>query len=227
MTCKSYTGRANINIYNGDCMEFMRESKIKYNLAIIDPPYGLNESKADFKSRGVSSKKWKKAKPKIYDIKDWDKEPPTKEYFYNLFENSLNAIVFGANHFIENIPNANSSSWVVWDKDTSGDFADCEIAWTSFNKAIRLVKFVWSGFRKCEIVERQHPTQKPVALYKWLLTNYAKPNDRILDTHGGSMSIAIACWDLGFDLDIIELDKDYYDKAVQRFERHINQKQIF
>jgi site-specific DNA-methyltransferase (adenine-specific) len=197
-----------------------------FDLAIVDPPYGIGESKSNFESRGVSSAKWKRGKPKIYEKKDWDNEAPNIEYWNELMRVSKNQIVWGANHFISKIP-YDSSCWLVWDKDTSGDYADCEIAWTSFKTTIRRVKLTWSGFRKCEVVDRFHPTQKPVALYKWILDKYAKQGDKILDTHLGSGSIAIACHDYGFDLTACELDKEYFDKAIERINNHKLQQRLF
>jgi site-specific DNA-methyltransferase (adenine-specific) len=212
MTCKSYTGKANINIYNGDCMEFMKDKPAKsYDLAICDPPYGIDIN------HNIGRRK--NDKPSNHKKVTWDSVIPNKEYFNSLFFISENQIIWGGNYF--ELPP--TKCFMIWNKPQMSDlvsFAMCEYAWSSFNTTAKV-------FHNTYIDSKIHPTQKPVALYKWLLTNYAKPNDKILDTHGGSMSIAIACWDLGFDLDIIELDKDYYDKAVQRFERHINQKQIF
>jgi site-specific DNA-methyltransferase (adenine-specific) len=217
-----------IKITNEDNMLLMARYPDNYfDLAIVDPPYGIGESNKNFESRGVSSEKWKRAKPKKYEKKDWDNFAPNKNYFIELQRVSKNQIIWGANHFIENIPNANSSCWVVWDKDNSGDFADCEIALTTFKSAIRKIKLLWSGFRKCENVERSHPTQKPILLYKWLIDKYAKENDKILDTHLGSGSIAIACHDYGFELTACELDKEYYDKAMQRIVNHTNQTKLF
>ena len=212
MTCKSYTGRANINIYNGDCMEFMKDKPAKsYDLAICDPPYGIDIN------HNIGRRK--NYKPSNHKKVTWDSVIPNKEYFNSLFFISENQIIWGGNYF--ELPP--TKCFMIWNKPQMSDlvsFAMCEYAWSSFNTTAKV-------FHNTYIDSKIHPTQKPVALYKWLLTNYAKQGDKILDTHGGSMSIAIACWDLGFDLDIIELDKDYYDKAVQRFERHINQKQIF
>ncbi len=213
MTCKSYTGRANINIYNGDCMEFMKDKPAKsYDLAICDPPYGIEIEQRIYK-----------------DDKKWDIKIPSKEYFINLFQISNNQIIWGGNYFLEYL--YSTKCFITWDKKITDThtFSMIEFAWTSFDTCAKTFYMPPPGHRGFYKIDgiRQHPTQKPVALYKWLLTNYAKEGDKILDTHGGSMSIAIACWDLGFDLDIIELDKDYYDKAVERFERHINQKQLF
>lgn len=212
MTCKSYTGTANINIYNGDCMEFMKDKPAKsYDLAICDPPYGLEINHNIGRRKNDKHSNHKKV--------TWDNVTPNKDYFENLFLHSENQIIWGGNYF--ELPP--TKCFMIWNKPQMSElvsFAMCEYAWSSFNTTAKVFNYTY-------IDSKIHPTQKPVALYKWLLSNYAKQGDKILDTHGGSMSIAIACWDLGFDLDIIELDKDYYDKAVQRFERHINQKQIF
>jgi site-specific DNA-methyltransferase (adenine-specific) len=208
-------------------MEAMKEFPDNYfELAIVDPPYGIGESNSNFKSRGVSSEKWKRGKPKIYQNKDWDNESPSEIYWNELFRISKNQIVWGANHFISKIP-YDSSCWVVWDKDTSGDFADCEIAWTSFKTAIRKIKLTWSGFRKCESVDRFHPTQKPIKLYKWILKNYAKEGDKILDTHLGSGSSRIAAWDMGFDFWGYELDSEYFEAQEKRFNNFKMQGKLF
>lgn len=210
-----------------DCIEYMEQFPDKhFDLAIVDPPYGIGESKSNFVSRGVSSAKWKRAKPKVYQKKEWDNSAPNDTYFTELLRISKNQIIWGANHFISKIP-FDSSCWVIWDKDTSGDYADCEIAWTSFNTAIRKIKLVWSGFRKCENVDRFHPTQKPVALYKWLLKNYAKEGDKILDTHLGSGSSRIAAYDMGFDFYATELDKDYFEAQEKRFNNFKMQGKLF
>jgi site-specific DNA-methyltransferase (adenine-specific) len=226
MTVKQYTGRANINIYHGDCMEFMKDKPAKsYELCIVDPPYGIG---ADVKNNGKNSDRHEKtslAKINIYKKTNWDNFVPNNNYFENLYNISIKQIIWGANYF------GLSGGMLYWHKDvTMPTYSSGELAWLSWLNKIDFVNITWHGMLQNDMQNkeiRQHPTQKPVALYKWLLQNYAKEGDKILDTHGGSMSIAIACWDLGFDLDIIELDKDYYDKAVERFERHINQKQLF
>jgi len=205
-------------------MEAMRKMPDNaYDLAIIDCPYGIKEGSEKIKSRHHSQKKYK--------VSDWDNSAPDEEYFNELFRVSKNQIIWGANHFISRIP-IDSSCWVVWDKDTGNcDFADAELAWTSFKTAVRVFKFTWNGFRQGYVNKekqiRIHPTQKPVKLYEWLLTNYAKEGDKILDTHLGSMSIAIACHNLKFDLDGWELDEDYYKAGVERFEKHKRQLQLF
>jgi len=224
---------SNITLLNCDCMIYMATLPDKaFELAIVDPPYGIGED-GERSNRIKPAGKYMSADPnkKRYDIKNWDKSPPNNIYFNELIRVSKNQIIWGANHFIENIPNANSSCWVVWYKagQTGGtDFADCELAYTSFKKAVRYFKYDWTGFGAINAKEiRIHPTQKPVALYKWLLHNYAKPGDRILDTHGGSRSLAIACHQMGFDHVSCELDEDYHRDSVKRFKEQTMQQSLF
>ena len=212
-------------MHNADCMDFMRELPDKYyDLAIVDPPYGIGFDGEVKEMANNNSKKWKSAKGKNYTRKSWDCETPSKEYFTELFRVSKNQIVWGGNYF--DLPQ--SSGWIFWNKGVAKDFtlSPGELAWTSFNKSVDMVELLWAGFRKCEETDRIHPTQKPVKLYEWLLMNYAKEGDKILDTHGGSGSICIACHNLGFDLDWIELDKDYFDAATKRFKQHAAQLRI-
>jgi len=216
---------SNINFYNVDCNEFMRKTPDKYyDLAIVDPPYGIGEDGSKNHSRG------KCAKAKNYKaFAGNDLCAPNIEYFNELIRISKNQIIFGANHFISKIP-IDSSCWIIWDKDNTGDFADCELAWTSFNTAVRKFKFRWNGMLQQNMKNKEyriHPTQKPVDLYRWILKNYAKQGDKIFDYHGGSFSSAIACDTEGFDLDICELDKDYFNTAVQRFNNYKKQLTLF
>ena len=212
---KEYKGRAHIRMYNRDCMELL-ESDREWELAIVDPEYGIDAGNMQMGS----------GKNKLYKKGDWDKSPPKKEYFNSLFNVSENQIICGGNYFTDKIPV--TKSWIFWDKGIDGDcsFADGEMIWTSFDIVLRKAPIRYKGFLGAD-KQRIHITQKPVRLYKWLLTNYAEEGDSILDTHGGSMSIAIACWDMGFDLDICELDEDYFNDAVKRFEQHIRQTQLF
>lgn len=207
-----------------DNMQLMSRYPDKYfDLAIVDPPYGIGEDGLKNHSRG------KVAKAKKYTPKNWDKEPPTKEYFNELFRVSKNQIIFGANHFIERI-NKNSSCWLVWNKLNTGDFADCELAWTSFQTAVRKFDFMWNGMLQGDMKNKQvriHPTQKPIQLYSWILKNYPNQGDKILDTHLGSGSIAIACHDYGFELTACELDEEYFLKAKQRIINHVAQQSLF
>lgn len=216
-----------INLYNVDCMEYMATLPDKaFDLAMVDPPYGIGESK---NTRGGTQYGNAAAVSKDYGIKDWDLKPPEKEYFVELFRVSKQQVIWGANHFISKNP-IDSSCWLVWDKQTGNNgYADCELAWTSFKTAVRKFSYRWMGMLQQDMKNKEtriHPTQKPVALYKWLLTNYAKKGDKILDTHGGSMSSAIACHDLGFDLDLCEIDKDYFRDGKLRLERHQQQQMI-
>jgi site-specific DNA-methyltransferase (adenine-specific) len=209
-----------------DNMEFMKDKPDKYyDLAIVDPPYGIGEGGK--KRENITSDKWKAPTKKIHNVKEWDNEAPSQEYFNELFRVSKNQIVWGANYFIDKIQTP-SMGWIFWDKKNGdSDFSDGELAYSSFNKGLRKFEWLWNGFQKQKPEQRIHPTQKPVALYKWLLTNYAKEGDTILDTHFGSLSHGIACWDLGFNLDACELDKEYFDAGSLRLEQHKRQLKMF
>ena len=216
-----------INIYHTDCIEFMKAvADNYYDLAIVDPPYGVDiNNQSQGKGGGVARKI-------DYTKKDWDKSAPETIYFNELRRVSKNQIVWGANHFISRLP-LDSSCWVVWDKDNGeADFADCELAWTSFKTAVRRFKWTWAGMRQQNMKhkdERIHPTQKPIQLYEWLLNNYANENDKIIDTHAGSLSIAIAIdkanlYDKkNLTLDACEIDADYYNESIKRFKKYKQQ----
>lgn len=211
---------SNVQIIHGDCMTAMASMKDKaFELAIVDPPYGIGMMDSDNKSRGklAIAKDYKKLN---------DSQSPVCEYFKELQRVSVNQIIFGANHFISKNP-IDSSCWVVWDKDNgNNDFADCELAWTSFKTSVRRFKYTWNGMLQQNMKQKEnriHPTQKPVALYQWLLKNYAKQGDRILDTHLGSGSSAIAADIMGYDFTGYEIDEDYYKAALDRFNRHKQQ----
>jgi site-specific DNA-methyltransferase (adenine-specific) len=205
-----------LTITNEDNMALMARYPDNYfDLAIVDPPYGIGASEMTMGSG--KNKKYKKGK-------NWDNETPNQFYFNELFRVSKNQIIWGGNYF--NLPL--TKSWIFWDKGINGDcdFADGELAWTSFNKVLRIAPIRYKGFLGADI-ERIHPTQKPIKLYKWILDKYAKQGDKILDTHLGSGSIAIACHDYGFDLTACELDKEYFDKAMQRINNHVAQQKLF
>lgn len=207
-----------IQITNEDNMELMARYPDKYfDLAIVDPPYGI----------GVNKMTLGNGKRKIYrGENDWDKTIPTKDYFDELFRVSKNQVIWGGNYMTEFLKP--TSSWLFWDKGTGeNDFADGELAWSSFGGALRKLTKSWVGANAKDECERLHPTQKPIYLYKWILDKYAKPGDKILDTHLGSGSIAIACHDYGFDLTACELDKEYYDKAMERLNNHMAQQKLF
>lgn len=211
-----------ITITNEDNMELMKRYPDNYfDLAIVDPPYGIGADKAQ--NNGGEKFGYKK-----YKDSDWDSEIPTAEYFKELFRVSKNQIVWGGNYMTEHLPA--SMGWIIWDKGQRGfSLADGEMAWTSFNKAMRIFEFSRAGCIKSNntMTEKFHPTAKPYELYKYCLDKYAKPNDKILDTHLGSGSIAIACHDYGFELTCCELDKEYYDKSIQRIKNHISQMKLF
>jgi site-specific DNA-methyltransferase (adenine-specific) len=202
-----------LTVTNEDNMELMARYPDKYfDLAIVDPPYGINVNESIGRRKGMKHSGHKKAV--------WDNEIPTAEYFDELFRVSKNQIIWGANYFV--MPP--TKCFIIWDKCYSEDvtFSRYEYAWSSFN--ITSKGFVFNGQANKDKI---HPTQKPVALYKWLLDKYAKENDKILDTHLGSGSIAIACHDYGFDLTACELDKEYFDKAMQRINNHTAQQKLF
>lgn len=211
--------------YNMDCMDGMKEFPDKYfDLAVIDPPYGIGENGSKNKSRG------KIAKAKDYKtFAGKDAAPPDNKFFKELFRISKNQIIFGANHFISRIP-FDSSCWIVWDKNNgNSDFADCELAWTSFKSAVRKFKYTWQGMLQEDMKNKEfriHPTQKPVALYRWIFEKYAEKGMKILDTHVGSASSLIAAHDAGLQYVGFELDKYYYDVSKKRLEEHTAQMRI-
>jgi len=215
-----------IELLNIDCMEYMKGCEDNsFDLAIVDPPYGIGESGSTNASRG-----------KLAVAKDYkpfagnDKNPPNKEYFIELQRVSKNQIIWGANHFMQNIQ-LGSPCWIVWDKLTGkSDFADCELAYSSFKTAVRKFTFQWSGMLQGNMKKKEfriHPTQKPVTLYNWLLKNYSEPGQRILDTHLGSGSSAIAAHYYGVDFVGCELDEDYYKAAQLRFDAETKQQAMF
>lgn len=202
-------------VYNIDCMEYMKNIPDKFfNLAIVDPQYGIGEDGKSNHSRG------KLAKAKQYTPKHWDNEPMSPQYFKELFRVSKNQIIWGENHFITRI-NKDSPCWIVWDKDNgASDFADCELAFTSFPNAVRKFKYRWNGMLQENMKNKEiriHPTQKPVDLYAYLLKTFAKEGDKIFDSHLGSGSSRIAAYKLGFDFYGCEIDKEYFASANERF----------
>ena len=192
-----------INIYNQDCLEAMKLMQDnQFDLAIVDPPYGIGISKNPVRQK--------------HNKKEWDNSIPTKEYFKELFRVSKEQIIWGGNYF--DLPP--TQGFFIWDKKQPHDFslAMCEYAWSSLQKPAKM----WS-LSVLKEKGKIHPTQKPVELYEWLLINNAKQGNKILDTHLGSGSIAIACHNLGYDLEGYELDKEYYDNALKRIKEHQSQ----
>lgn len=204
-----------------DNMNLMAQFPDKhFDLAIVDPPYGIKQDghRENNRSKLALSKNYHKAL--------WDQPAPSRFYFKELLRISRNQIIWGANHFIKRMP-FSSPCWIVWDKlNGDSDFADCELAYTSFTTAVRKFAYRWHGMLQQDMANKEHrihPTQKPVALYKWLLANYAKPGQRILDTHLGSGSIAIASHYYGTHLTACELDADYFTASIARIHKETAQ----
>lgn len=234
MEYKNYTRKADfgkIKIYQADCMEMLPQIPDKYySLCICDPPYGIG---LDFQFKCGYGKS-------IHKQKNWNSTIPSEEYFNQLHRVSKNQIIWGCNYYPGMIQ---AVGRIVHDKmmdyeDSKIGFSEADLASCSLQRRIRVFRYRWNGNQQGNKLNwknedgkgferRIHPTQKPVALYQWLLKNYAKPGDKILDTHGGSMSIAIACHDLGFDLDLYEIDKDYFEAGKERLERHMKQQNLF
>ena len=208
-----------MNITKEDNMELMsRYEDNHFDLAIVDPPYGIGVD-------GNKEQRWPDGsiKRKAHKIKEWDSSIPKKEYFDELKRVSKNQIIWGGNYFTEHLKP--TKAWIFWYKAQQGlTMSDGELAWTSLKKVTRMYTLhrthLWQE-------KPQHPTQKPVKLYEWLLMNYAKEGDKILDTHLGSGSIAIACHNLKYDLTACELDEEYYNAAMERIERHKQQLTMF
>jgi len=216
-----------INIYNQDCMDAMAGFKDnQFDLAIVDPPYGIGFGAFNRTNKASDGTRVKADK---YKNSDWDDGIPNEDYFKELFRVSKEQIIWGGNYF-PFIWNYGGKGFIYWHKGNPvTNFADGELAWTSFNKVAKQFNYRYYGNLEgnTSASEKHHPTQKPIALYEWLLMNYAKEGDKILDTHLGSGSIAIACHNLGYDLEGYELDKDYYEAAMKRIQDHQSQLRIF
>jgi site-specific DNA-methyltransferase (adenine-specific) len=213
-----------MNITNEDNMELMARYPDKYfDLAIVDPPYGIDADVKNSQNK-VQSKK-SATKSKRYGSQLWDSNIPTDEYFDELIRVSKKQIIWGANYF------GLVGGMIYWHKNvTMPTYSTGELAWVSWMNKLDFVDITWHGMIQHDMSNKEiriHPTQKPVALYKWLLDKYAKPTDKILDTHLGSGSIAIACHDYGFELTACELDKENFDKAMQRINNHTSQTKLF
>ena len=216
-----------IEITNEDNMQMMARYPDNYfELAIVDPPYGIGFGEFNRTNKDSSGKRFKANK---YKQSNWDDEIPNFEFFNELKRVAKNQIIWGGNYFPVLWENG-CKGFIFWYKGNPvPNFSDGELAWTSFNKVAKQFDFRYYGGLEgnTSASKKYHPTQKPVALYEWLLMNYAKEGDKILDTHLGSGSIAIACHNLGFDLTACELDKDYYDAAMKRLKQHQAQQTLF
>ena len=216
-----------INLYNQDCMPALEKMKVnQYSLAIVDPPYNINISNDDRFGKSFCKAVTKR---KNYIKKEWDNKQPDINYFNQLFRISKNQIIWGVNYY-KHIDLTGGR--IFWDKNTADGFTNSagELAYKSFGICIDIIRYTWNGMLQENMKNKQqriHPTEKPIALYKWLLKKYAKEGDTILDTHGGSMSIVIACIEMGYSIDCYEIDKDYFNDAVKRIQIHISQGNLF
>jgi site-specific DNA-methyltransferase (adenine-specific) len=202
-------------LYLGDCMDLMRSLPDgAFDLAIVDPPYGI----------GAAAMQMGTGKNKQWAKKDWDSQTPDDSYFVELFRVSKRQIIWGGNYF--GLPKR--GGWIFWDKELNKDisFGDGELAWTNYLTVIKKAPVQYSGFLGAD-AERIHPTQKPVRLYEWLLTTQASPGETILDTHLGSGSSAVAALGMGFQFTGCELDPDYFEGAVRRSRKALDQRPLF
>jgi len=219
-------------VFNIDCMEGMKQYPDKYfDLAVVDPPYGIGEDGSKSQSRRVPSKKWINPKKSEYKNGGWDNESPSELYFRELNRVSKNQIIWGANHFIDKIC-LSSPCWIVWDKKDGkddSDFADCELAYTSFRSSVRMFRMHWVGFGAVNAKEKRfHPTQKPIKLYDWIYSKYLPEGGKVLDTHLGSGSNRIAADKAGnIDFTAYELDKDYFEAQEKRWSNYKAQLKMF
>ncbi len=226
-------------VYHGNCMDFMRDLPDWYfDLVLADPPYGIQQDGRKNHTRGGKTKfggKFAKngsfVPARDYRSKaQYDSESPDKSLFDKICRVSKNQIFFGANHYIDKIQYP-SPCWIIWDKmNGPNDFADAELAWTSFNTAVRIFQFKWNGMLQGDMANKEdriHPNHKPIPLYKYLLTNYAKPGQKIFDPMMGSQSSRIAAWDMGFEYYGCEKDGDYFREGCARFEAHIKKPVLF
>ena len=208
-------------VYLEDCVKALkRYADNHFDLAVVDPPYGIG---IDGQKQSINNKN-PKANRKAHDFKGWDNSIPSAEYFAELWRVSKNQIIWGANYFVEHI-NKPTKGWVVWYKGQEGlTMSDAELAFSSFDSATRVVKI-----NRVELLKEGtiHPTQKPIKLYDWLLNQYASEGNLILDTHAGSMSSVIACLKGGFNITAFEIDKEYFEKGKKRVETFLSQGNLF
>jgi len=217
LLCAGAVSKDGISLIHGDCLQALKSYGDNYfDVAIVDPPYGIG---IDGQKQSININN-PKANRKAHDFKGWDNEIPTAEYFAELERVSKNQIIWGANYFVEHL-HKGTKGWVVWYKGQEGlTMSDAELAYSSFDCATRVVKINRVELLKDGTI---HPTQKPIKLYKWLLENYTNENDLILDTHLGSGSIAIACHQMKRKLIGYEIDAEYFQKACKRFEEQTRQ----
>jgi len=212
-----------VKCYNVDCMAFMKEVPDNYyELAIVDPPYGINADKKNSDNTKKSSKS--ATESKYYGNQNWDNNVPTEKYFIELMRVSKHQIIWGVNYYPYPML---TGGRLYWHKNVSmPTYSDGELAYCSLINKLTYIELTWHGMIQNNMAEKEqriHPTQKPVQLYKWILNTYAKQGDKIIDTHGGSFSSACACLDMGFDIDICEIDKEYFNDAVNRLKNNVQE----
>ena len=219
LLCAGAVSKDGISLIHGDSLQALKSYGDNYfDVAIVDPPYGI-----DWMQQIQNPNT--KANWKQYENKEWDKQTPTDEYWEQLFRVSKNQIVWGWNYFVEYFHSC--PSYIVWNKEASGNYSDCEIAWCSYKGTNKIFKWLWNGFRKQQPEERIHPTQKPVALYDWIIQNYCAEANLILDTHVGSGSSRIAAAKAGKQFIGFEIDPEYYEKQEKRFNDWNSQLRMF
>ena len=210
-------------IINADCLDILKQLPDKcIDLVLTDPPYGINVAKNGKVGGG------KCCKVTDYGAKEWDSEIPHKEIFEEIMRVSKNQIIFGGNYFVEYLKN--SPCWIVWDKLNTGNFADCELAWTSFKSAVRKYEFLWNGMLQQNMQNKEkriHPTQKQADLFGMILRDYSKEGDLIADFFSGSGTTAVACYNQKRRFICVEKDKDYYEASIKRLEDHTKQLNLF
>lgn len=221
-----YTNKNGVRsvVYLMDCMDAMAQMPDgAFDLACVDPPYGIGVAKTGLVGGNRLAAATK------YKAKQWDNTSPKSDFFDRCMLVSKNQVIWGANHFVSKMP-FDSSCWLVWDKDNSGNFADCELAWASFDTAVRKFVWRWNGMLQGDMKNKEdriHPTQKPVALYDWIFKNYAEPGQSVLDTHLGSGSSRIAADRAGMPFMGFELDPDYFRDHCKRFDNYTAQTTLF
>ena len=219
-------------VYLEDCVKALKRfNDNHFDLAIVDPPYGINfDGNTTVKGKGGKANTF--SNKQHHDKKGWDTDRPTDEYFAELQRVSKNQIIWGGNYFADLLPA--KKGWIFWDKKITNanntNFSDGELAWTSFDCILRRFTYDWIGFGYLNNPQKEkkiHPTQKPIQLYSWILNTYASPNDLILDTHLGSGSSRIAAYKGGFNFVGFEIDKEYYEKQEKRFNDFKSQLRLF
>lgn len=227
LTPPTTTRRSEVHLL--DCMEGMKQYPDNYfDLAVVDPPYGIGYDLACSKHNGKKFGGQTQAKRSTYHSSGWDNQPPSLEYFNELIRISDNQIIWGWNHFVSNFDDC--PSFIVWNKKTNGNFSDCESAWCSKKGPARVFEYLWNGMIQQDMKNKDiriHPTQKPVALYDWIFKNYAAPGQLILDTHMGSQSSRISAYKAGLDYVGYELDPEYFEQGCKRFADFTAQTNLF